>query len=133
MENVSGSGVSHPFREAVGCLSLVFLFVAFVTFVVPLRGFGRSDPEYRRWGRSDTTGQRPLHARLSRRDCSRRITELARAAGVPREYRSLWMSETGGVAALDHRLWAVTPSGWGVVERPMPLGHGLTASYISAS
>ena len=52
MENDSGSGVSHPFREAVGCLSLVILFVCFVTFVVPLRGFGCSDPEYRRLGRT---------------------------------------------------------------------------------
>ena len=52
MENVSGSGVSHPFCEAVGCLSLVILFVCFVTFVVPLRGFGCSAPEHRRWGRT---------------------------------------------------------------------------------
>ncbi len=50
--NVSGSGVSHPFCEAVGRLSSVFLFVCFVTFVVPLRGFGSSDPEYRRLGRT---------------------------------------------------------------------------------
>ena len=46
--NVSGSGVSHPFCEAVGRLSSVFLFVCFVTFVVPLRGFGSFDPEHRR-------------------------------------------------------------------------------------
>ncbi len=52
VEDVSGSGVSHPFREAVGRLSSVFLFVCFVTFVVPLRRFGCSDPEYRRWGRT---------------------------------------------------------------------------------
>ena len=50
--NVFGSGVSHPFREAVGCLSSIILFVCFVTFVVPLRGFGCSDPEYRRLGRT---------------------------------------------------------------------------------
>ena len=35
VQNSGGSGVSHPFREALGCLSLVILFV---TFVVPLRG-----------------------------------------------------------------------------------------------
>ena len=44
-----------------------------------------------------------------------RITENARTAGIPPGYRRLWMPETGGVAALDHRLWAVTPAGWGVV------------------
>ncbi len=69
-----------------------------------------------RWsGAAKTTGPRPPHARLSRRDCSLCSTELARAAGIPSGYKSLWMPETGGVAALDHRLLAVTPPGWEIV------------------
>ena len=35
-----------------------------------------------------------------------------------------FVTRTGGVAALDHRLWAVTPPGWGVLLTPMARVRG---------
>ncbi len=41
---------------------------------------------------------------------ARRIAVRTKEAGIPPGYKRLMGTDPGGVAALDHRLWAVTPS-----------------------
>ena len=76
-------------------------------------------PAHSRWSSAaKTTGHRLPTPAYPEGIVALRVVDSRESAGIPSGYGSLLEREPVVFAALDHRLWAVTPAGWGVDRIP---------------